>query len=71
MTATSTANKYFKGEINTLGPVLTLRYNKVDLIKSFYVFRNKLINYASKEITNAEDVMMLIQDLKEPESFFD
>ena len=48
--------------------MLTLRYERVDLNKSFSVFRKKLINYAIKEIKNSEDIMMLIQDLKYPKS---
>ena len=51
--------------------VLTLRYNKVDLNKSSDIFREKLINYTIKEIKNSGDVLMLIQDLKDPKSFFD
>ena len=65
---TSTANTYFRGEIETFGAVLTLRYERVDLNKSFKVFRKRLINYAIKEIKNSEDIMMLIQDLKYPKS---
>ena len=34
-------------------------------------FAKKLINYAIKETKNAEDMLMLIQDLKDPKSLFD
>ena len=34
-------------------------------------FCEKLINYAIKEINNDEDVLMLIQDLKDPKYLFD
>ena len=49
--------------------VLALIYKKVDLNKYFDVFSRKLIRFAIKEIKNAEDVLMLIQDLKDPEYF--
>ena len=70
MDATRITNKYFKIEIGTFGEVLALRYERVDLNKSFDIFREKLINYAIKEIKNAEDVLMLIQDMKDPKSLF-
>ena len=44
--------------------VLAFRYEKVDLKKYFNVFHEKLINYNIKEIKNAQEVMMLVQDLK-------
>ena len=46
-----------------------MRYGKVDLKKSFNVFRKKLINYAIKEIKNAEGSLMFIQDLKDTKYF--
>ena len=64
----STANTYFKGEIETFGAVLALRYGRVDLKNYFDVFHEKLINYTIKEINNAEVVLMLIQDLMYPKS---
>ena len=50
--------------------VLALRYENVDLTNYFGVFCKKLINYAINEIKNAEDVMMVIHDMKYPKSFF-
>ena len=43
--------------------MLALRYKKVELNKYFDVFREKLINYTIKEMNNAEDIIMIIQDL--------
>ena len=53
------------------GGVLLLRYKKVDLKKYFDVFRQKLINYTSKELKNAEDILMLIQYLMDIKSSFE
>ena len=50
--------------------MLTLIYNNVDLNKLFDIFQENLINYAIKELKKAEDVLMLIQDLKDPNYFF-
>ena len=52
------------------GEVLILKYNKVDLKNSFGVCNKKLINYSIKEINNSEGVLMLIQDLKYPNSLY-
>ena len=65
------ANKDFKGESETLGAVLVLRYKRIELGNSFDIFHRKLINYAIKEINKSEDVMMIIQYLKDPKSLFD
>ena len=62
-------NKSFKGEIKTFGVVLILRYEKIDLSNYFDVFYKKRINYTSKEVKNAEDVLMLVQYLKDPKYF--
>ena len=51
--------------------MLTLIYKNVDLNKLFDVFRENMINYAIKELKKAEDVLMLIQDLKDPDYFFE
>ena len=51
--------------------MLTLIYNNVDLNKLFDIFQENLINYAIKELKNSEDVLMLIQDLKDPTNFFE
>ena len=64
-------NKEFKGEIKTFGAVLILRYEKIDMNNSFNVFDKRRINYTSKEVKNAEDVLMLVQYLKGPKYFFD
>ena len=64
------ANNYFKGKIDTFEAVLVLRYEKIDLNNYFNVFCKKLINYAITEINNAEDFLIIIQDLKEPKSSF-
>ena len=34
-------------------------------------FEIKIINYSIKELNNVEGVLMLIQDLKDPNYFFD
>ena len=44
------------------------KYEKVDLKKSFGVFRENIINYNIKEINNDEDILMLIEYLKKPKS---
>ena len=49
----NTTGKDFKGEIEAFGTVLILRYEKVDLKKSFKVFCKKLTNYAIKDIKNS------------------
>ena len=39
--------------------------------KSFDVFREKIINYTIKELNNAEDVLVLVQDINDPKASFD
>ena len=52
------------------GSVLVLRYLRVDPKRSFDIFPKKLINYDIKENNNSEDVLMLIQEMKDPKSMF-
>ena len=62
----SSSTKFFyKGEIESLGYVLALKYEKVELDKSFDVFREELINYTIKELNNSEDVLVLVQDTED------
>ena len=68
---TCTANKYYKGEIETFVVVLAFRYEKLELKKSFDVFIDNLINYMIKELNNSEDVIVIIQDLVDPKAYFD
>ena len=68
---TSTANKEYKGETKAFVAVIASRYETLELKKSFGVFREKLINYTLKEPKNAEDYLMLIQDLVDPKTSFD
>ena len=39
--------------------------------KSFDVFREKLINYNIKELKNSKEVLVLVQDTKDPKASFD
>ena len=48
-----------------------MRYEKVELKKSFDFFREKLINYTVKELNNAEDILVKIQDLVDTKAYFD
>ena len=48
--------------------MLALKYDKLYLKKSFYVFRDKLINYTIKELKNAKDVLVLVQDMEDPKA---
>ena len=66
----SSSTKFFyKGEIESLGYVLALKYEKVELDKSFDVFRGKIINYTIKYLNNAQDIIALIQDMEDPKAF--
>ena len=47
-----------------------MRYEKVELKKSFDFFREKLINYTVKELNNAEDILVKIQDLVDTKASF-
>ena len=67
----ASTSKYYKGVIEAFGAVLALNYDKVELNKSLDVFREKLINYTIKELKNAEDVLVLVQDLEDPKAYFD
>ena len=40
-----------------------LKYEKVELNKSFDVLRGKLINYTIKELKNAKGVLVLVQEM--------
>ena len=48
-------NKDYKGEIDALGAVLALKYEKLELNKSFDVFREKNISYTVNELNIAKD----------------
>ena len=50
----TSTNKYHKGGIEAFGAVLTLKYEKVELKKSFDVFKEKLVNYTIKELNNTK-----------------
>ena len=67
--STSTS-KYYRGDIEAFGNVFTLKYEKVELNKSFDVFREKLIIYTIKELNNSEYVIMLLQDTEDPNASF-
>ena len=47
-----------------------MRHEKVELNKSFDVFREKIFNYTIKELNNAEDVLVLVQDMEYPKAYF-
>ena len=68
---TSTANKEYKGDIKIFWSSACIAIKKLELKKYFDVFREKNINYTNKELNNAEDVLMLIQDLVDPKDSFD
>ena len=40
-----------------------MRHEKVELNKSFDVFRDKIINYTNKKFNNAKDGILLVQDM--------
>ena len=44
--------------------MLTLKYEKLELEKSFDVLRETIVNYTIKELSNYEDVVLLIQDME-------
>ena len=67
----ASTSKYYKGVIEAFGAVLALNYDKVELNKSLDVFREKLINYTIEELKNAEDVLVLVQDMEDPKASFD
>ena len=62
------SNKYFKGEIETFGVVLVLRYLRVYQKRSVDILRKKQIDYDIKEINYSEDVLMLIKKMKDPKT---
>ena len=51
--------------------MLALKYERVDLKKSFDVFRFFLINYTIKESNNSNYVLVLVQDMEYPKASFD
>ena len=55
--------KYYKEGVEPFGDVLAVNYQKMELKKSFDVFREKLINYNIKELNGAEDFIVLVQDM--------
>ena len=48
-----------------------LKYEKVELKKSFNIFQENLIRYTIKELKNSEYVLVIIQDLVDPKYTFD
>ena len=57
--------------MEAFGAFLALKYEKVELKKSFDVFREKPINYTIKYLKNYEYVLVLVQDTKYPKASFD
>ena len=53
------------------GYVLKLKYEKVELNKSFDVSRKKIINYTIKDLNNAKYFLLLVQDMEDPKTSFD
>ena len=51
--------------------MIALKYEKVELDKSFDVFREELINYTIKELNNSEDVLVLVQDTEDQKASSD
>ena len=51
--------------------MLALKYEKVELKKSFDMFRKKLINYTIKELKNTKDILVLVQGMEDPKASFD
>ena len=69
--SSTSTSKYYKGEIEAFGAVITLKYEKVELKKSFDMFRKKLINYTIKELKNTKDILVLVQGMEDPKASFD
>ena len=67
----STVNKDYKEKIEIFRALIMLIYKKLELKKSFDVFREKPIKYTIKELKNSEEVIMLIQDLVDHKALFD
>ena len=51
--------------------MIHLKYEKVELKKSFDVFRRKSINYTIKVLKSTKDVLVLVQDMDEPKASLD
>ena len=51
--------------------LLALKYEKVELKRSFDVFREILINYNTKKLKNSKNPMVLVQDMRYPKASFD
>ena len=51
--------------------MIALNYEKVELKKSFDVFREILIDYAIKYLNNTKDVLVLVQDMWDQKAYFD
>ena len=51
--------------------MIDLKYEKVELKKSFDVFRRKSINYTIKVLKSTKDVLVLVQDMDEPKASLD
>ena len=57
--------------MEAFGAFLALKYEKVELKKSFDVFREKQINYTIKYLKNYKYVLVLVQDTKNPKASFE
>ena len=47
-----------------------LKYEKVELKKSFDVFRETLINYTVKKLNDSEEVLVLVKDMEDTKYSF-
>ena len=51
--------------------MIYLKYEKVELNKSFDVFREKLIIYTIRESKNAKEILVLVQYMEDMKDSFD
>ena len=47
-----------------------MKYERVELNKSFGLLSLNIISYTIKELNNAEDVLVLVQDMEYPKAYF-
>ena len=67
----ASTNKYYKETIGAFRAMIALKYEKVELNKSFDVFRGKVFKYTIRELKNDKDVLVLVQDMEDPKDSFD
>ena len=66
-----TDNKYFTGDESSVGSVLVLRTENINLKGNFDLFREKLANYVMQNFDNPGKMVSVVRHVEDPGSTFE